>query len=134
MEFVVRQCHAILRAGAGQADDVLRTDVRRENGGANHPPAKVTSGQEVICRSILASRDNPPGDTEQDAEVEGDRQPVEAGESGTAELGNGEEYGGGLVHGMGVGPLVLGLVVCFASSWLLALRRLAVISAGTVFP
>src|ERR1035437_1665305 len=82
---------------------MLRTDVRGKNGSADHPPAKVTSGQEVICRSIFASRDDPPGDTEQDAEVESDRQPIEAGESGTAGLGNGEEYWGGFVHGMNNG-------------------------------
>jgi hypothetical protein len=95
---------------------MLRPDVRGKNGGADHPPAKIAAGQEVICRSIFASRDDPPGDTEQDAEVESDRQPIEAGKSGTAELGNGEEYGVGLCMGCLLVLLVLRLVVCFASS------------------
>ena len=80
MEFVVRQRHAVLRARTGQADDVLGADVRREYGRADDPPAQVAAGEEVVRGGVLAPRHHPPHDTEEDAEIGGNGQPVEAGQ------------------------------------------------------
>ena len=79
MQFVMRHGHAVLGARAGQADDVLRADVGGEDGRADDPPAQVAAGEEVIGGGVFGPADDPPGDAQQDAEVEGDRQPVEAG-------------------------------------------------------
>ena len=91
VQLVMRHRHAVLGARAGQADDVLRADVRGEDGRADDPPAEVAAGQEVVGGGVLGPADDPPGDAEQDAEVEGNRQPVEAGQGGAG--GGGIEVG-----------------------------------------
>ena len=48
VQFVVSHGDAAGGAGAGESDDVLRTDVRGEDRSADDPPAQIASGQEVI--------------------------------------------------------------------------------------
>ncbi len=80
VQFVMRHRHAVLRARPGQPDDVLRSDIRGEDRRADDPPAEVAPGEEVVRRGVLGPAHDPPGDAQQDAEVERDCQPVEAGQ------------------------------------------------------
>src|ERR1039457_4467888 len=75
---------SVLRARAGQADNVLRTDVGGEDRRADDPPAEIASGEEIVGGGVFGPVDDPPCYTKQDAEIERDRQPVEAGQCGTA--------------------------------------------------
>jgi hypothetical protein len=59
----MRHRHAVLRAGTRKADDVFGADVRREDRGADDPPAKVASGEEVVRGGVFVFADDPPGDT-----------------------------------------------------------------------
>ena len=80
MQFVMGQRHAVFRAGTGKADDVFRADVGGENGRANDPPAQIAPGQEVVLCSVFAFAHNPPGNAQQEAEIDEDHEPVEARE------------------------------------------------------
>ncbi len=53
------QGHAVGRPGAGQADDVLRADVRGEDRGADDPPAEIAPGEEIIGGRVLVLADDP---------------------------------------------------------------------------
>src|ERR1035441_182758 len=70
----------VFRARPGQPDNVLRANVRGEDGCADYPPAEVAAGQEVVGSSVLGPAHDPPGHAQQYPEVEGNRQPVEAGQ------------------------------------------------------
>src|ERR1022692_3301137 len=63
-----------------QPDNVLGADVGGEDRRADDPPAEVAAGQEVVGGSVLGSAHDPPGHAQQYPEVEGNRQPVEAGQ------------------------------------------------------
>ena len=80
VQLVVRERDTVGRAGSGEADDVLGADVRREDRGADHPPAEVAAGEEVVVGRLLLVVDHPPGDAAEDAEVDGDHRPVDAGD------------------------------------------------------
>ena len=53
VQFPVGHRHAGRRALPGQTDDVLGADVRGEDGGADHDPAGVATGEEVIHAVLL---------------------------------------------------------------------------------
>ena len=92
----MRHRHAVLGPRPGQPDDVLGTDVRGEDRRPNHPPPKIAPGQEVIGGVVLVLRYHPPRHAEQDAEVEGNHQPVQAGHCGTAGLRHGKQRSHGV--------------------------------------
>ena len=77
VKLVVGQRDTVTGARSGQADDVLGADVGGEDGRANDPPAEVATGQEVIGRFIFAGFDDPPDHRAEDAEVRGNRDPVQ---------------------------------------------------------
>ena len=77
VELVVGHGHAVGRARAGQADEVLGADVRGEDGGADDEPAEVAAGQEVLGRGLLLLAHDLPGDAEDDHEIDEDDDPVE---------------------------------------------------------
>ena len=81
MQFVVRQGHAAGCACSGQTDDVLGADVGGENRGADNPPAKIASGEEIVRGGILGAADHPPGNAKQDGEIDADHYPVDGGEA-----------------------------------------------------
>ncbi len=78
LELTDRDAAAV--AGAGEPHEVLRSDVRREESGADDEPADVPAGQEValgrlVGRGTAAAR--PPGHPEDDSKIEPDQDPVE---------------------------------------------------------
>ena len=79
VQLVVRQRHAARRPGAGQADEVLRADVRREDRGADDDPSEVAAGQEVVVGRIPAPQHRPPGQAQEQPEIQRNHQPVETG-------------------------------------------------------
>src|SRR3989475_2315846 len=82
MQLVMRERDAARRAGARQTDDVLRTDVGREDGGPDQDPAEIAAGQEVVIRRVSVALCNPPGDAEEQGEIQSDDDPIEAGHCG----------------------------------------------------
>ena len=52
VQLVVRERDAAGGAGAGQADEVLRADVGGEDRRADHEPAEVAAGQEVVVGGV----------------------------------------------------------------------------------
>ncbi len=77
VQFVMGHRHAVGGAGARQADQMLRADVRSEDRGPHHPPAKIPAGQEVVVGRVLVLGDHPPGDAQQQAKIPGDYYPVQ---------------------------------------------------------
>ena len=82
VQLVVRERDAAGGAGAGQADEVLRADVGGEDRRADHEPAEVAAGQEVVVGSVPAAPDDPPRHCEQQGEVGQHDEPVEEGHGG----------------------------------------------------
>src|SRR3989475_4887331 len=82
MQLVMRERDAARRAGARQTDDVLRTDVGREDGGPDQDPAEIAAGQEVVIRRVSVALCNPPGDAEQQGEIQSDDDPIEPAHCG----------------------------------------------------
>ena len=68
--------HADREAAAGEADEVLGRDVRREHRGADEGPAQLPPRQEVALRPGLPAHDHE-ADEEHGREVGGDDEPVE---------------------------------------------------------
>src|SRR6266576_3269179 len=79
MQLVMRERDAARRAGARQTDNMLGTDVGREDGGPDQEPAEIAAGQEVVIRRVSVAPSNPPGDAEQHGEIQSDDDPIEAG-------------------------------------------------------
>ena len=108
MEFPVREGETGVRAGTGETDDVLGTDVTGEETAADGEPADVTAAEEEVGGGVLASGrpDRHAGD---DREVADDHGPVEPVEGhggrfrracdGLGDLGGGGFQGG--VHRVG---------------------------------
>ena len=69
-------CHAVGGAGAGQANDVLASDVAGEDRGTDDEPAKVAAREEVVIGRVLGPQDHPYCQTEEDDEVAGYSDPV----------------------------------------------------------
>ena len=69
-------------AGTGEADEVLRADVGREDRRADDEPAEVAAGQEVVVGGIPSAPDDPPGHCEQQGKVGQHDEPVEEGHGG----------------------------------------------------
>src|SRR2546422_523433 len=82
MRLLVRERDAARRAGARQTDNVLGTDVGREDRGPDQEPAEIAAGQEVVIRRVSVALCNPPGDAEQQGEIQSDDDPIEAGHCG----------------------------------------------------
>ena len=82
VQLVVRERDAAGGAGAGQADEVLRADVGREDRRADHEPAEVAAGQEVVVGGVPSAPDDPPRHCEQQGEVGQHDEPVEEGHGG----------------------------------------------------
>src|SRR3989449_4336400 len=82
MRLLVRERDAPRGAGARQTDNVLRTDVGREDGGPDQEPAEIAAGQKVVIRRVSVALCNPPGDAEQQGEIQSDDDPIEAGHCG----------------------------------------------------
>jgi hypothetical protein len=80
VQLIVRHGDAAGGAGAGQTHHMFRSDVGRKNRSANHPPAEIASGQEVIGCGVLCFAHHPGGHAKQNAEVERYHQPVDCGE------------------------------------------------------
>ena len=76
MQLVVGHRHAALGPRPGQADQVLRADVRGEDRGSHDQPPDMAAGQEVVRRGVLPLEDGPPSDGQQNAEVQPDDDPV----------------------------------------------------------
>jgi len=76
VELPVGLGHAVIGAGAGEADDVLGADVRGKQRAADYEPAHMAAGEEVVFRCFLKSR-GPPHDADEQHEVESDDDPVE---------------------------------------------------------
>ena len=68
--------HADGKAAAGEADEVLGRDVRREHRGADERPAQLPAREEVALRPGLPAHDHQ-ADEEHRREVGGDDQPVD---------------------------------------------------------
>ena len=79
VQLVVGHGHAARCARAGQADQVLRADVRREDRRADDEPAEVAAGQEVVVGGVLVPPDEPEHHAGEEREVREDDQPVECG-------------------------------------------------------
>ena len=77
VELVMGHGDAVGRARAGQADEVLRPDIRSEDRGADDQPAQVAAGQEVIGRGPLLLPHDLPGQAQDDGEVDEDDDPIE---------------------------------------------------------
>src|SRR5256885_16644249 len=58
---------------------MLRADIRCKDGRADDEPAEVAAREEVVVGRILISPDHPPGDPEQQREIQSDEDPIEAG-------------------------------------------------------
>src|SRR3954471_12122903 len=58
---------------------MLRADIRCKDGRADDEPAEVPAREEVVVGRILISPDHPPGDPEQQREIQSDEDPIEAG-------------------------------------------------------
>ena len=81
VQLPMREGHAGFGAGAGEADQVLRADVRREDGGTDQEPAGVAAREEVVGRVLFFLHRAPDADRGVGDEVERDDRPVERGES-----------------------------------------------------
>ena len=88
--------HAVFVARAGQPHDMLGTDVRGEDRGADHPPAQIAAGEKIVGGRIFAPADHPPGHAQQNAEIKPDRQPIDARQGGAGRCGG--KQGGEAVH------------------------------------
>ena len=77
VQLEVRQRHAARGARAGEADEVLGADVRREDRGADHHPAQMTAGEEVVVHGGAIAQNRPPREAEQQGEVGPHGDPVE---------------------------------------------------------
>src|ERR1039458_7490777 len=89
MQFVMGHGHPVFRARPGKPHNVLRADIRGEDGCADHPPTEIAAREEVVSSGVLGPADDPPGNAQQDAEVKGNGEPVEVGQSGSAGYGQG---------------------------------------------
>src|SRR6266496_3096245 len=73
------QGHTTGGARAGEPYEVLRADVRSEDGRPDDEPAEIAAGEEVIVGGVLALPDHPPRKTEQQGEIQPNDQPIQAG-------------------------------------------------------
>ena len=86
VQLVVGQRDAAGRARAGQADEVLGADVRREDRRADDEPAQAATGEEVVLRGVLVVVEHPPRQPGERREVGKDDQPVEGRHGAVAYL------------------------------------------------
>ena len=101
MEFPVREGETGVRAGTGETDDVLGTDVTGEQTAADGEPADIAAAEEEVGGGVLASGrpDRHAGD---DHEVADDHDPVDGveGDGGRGRVRDGlGDLGGGGFHG-----------------------------------
>src|SRR5215467_12395172 len=94
----MRHRDAVFGPRTGQADNVFRTDVGRENGGPDYPPAQVASCEKIVGSSFLFFSNGCPGDNQEDGEIAGDGQPIDPGKRRAA-YSSGSEHGIKQVHG-----------------------------------
>src|SRR5688572_6622140 len=78
MQLVMSQRNAARRTGPGQTDEVLRSDVGREDRRTDDDPPEVAAGEKVVVSGISAPRDGPPREASEESEVERDGDPVES--------------------------------------------------------
>ncbi len=77
VQLPVREGHAGIRAGAGEADEMLGADVRGEDRRADQEPAGVAARQEVVGGVLFLEQRAPHADRGVGDEVQGDDGPVE---------------------------------------------------------
>jgi hypothetical protein len=68
-------------AGTGEPNQVLGTNVGREERSSDEEPARVSARQEIVCRRALVCslpKRHPDGEAEYEHEVEDDDRPVQA--------------------------------------------------------
>src|SRR2546425_12053174 len=75
--FEVPDREPALRAAAREADEMLASDVRREQARAHREPAHVAAREEVVGAHVLLAARRPVPDPEQDEEIPGDGDDVE---------------------------------------------------------
>src|SRR2546425_700014 len=91
VQLVVGEGHAARRARAGETDEVLGADVGGEDGRPDDEPAQVAAGEKVIVGGVPVHPNRPPGESEQQAEVQQNDQPVPARHAcSLAAVGRGE--------------------------------------------
>src|SRR3954463_9148570 len=78
MQLPVRERHAGAGARSRKTDQMLRADVRRENGGADQEPAGIAAREEVVGGVLLLLQRAPDADGGVRDEVQGDDRPVES--------------------------------------------------------
>ena len=71
MQLPVGLSHPVVGAATGEADDVLRSNVRRKQRGAHGEPADVTTREEIVRRGLLILG-GPPHNAADAHEVDGD--------------------------------------------------------------
>jgi len=80
MQLVVRHRHAVGGPRPRQPDNVLAADVARKNRRAYDEPAEVAAGEEVVVGRVFRFEDDPRGHAQQNAEIAGNREPVQGPE------------------------------------------------------
>lgn len=69
-------CHSRRRPISSEAYDVLRPDIRGEEGSSHHEPPCITTREEKISRRFLLPR-RPPNDSDETKKIEDDDNPIE---------------------------------------------------------
>ena len=77
VQLPMRKCHAGIRAGPGEPDEVLGADVRSEDRRADQKPAGAAAREEVVGRVPLLQERAPDADRGVGDEVQGDDGPVD---------------------------------------------------------
>ena len=78
VQLIVGQRDPAGRACSRESDEVLRPDVRSEDGGADHEPSEAATRKEVVLCSVLVVVQDPPCQTRKRNEVRQNDQPVES--------------------------------------------------------
>src|SRR5207237_2408663 len=92
VQLVMRERHAARRTRPGEPHDVLRADVGREDGRADEEPAQVSARKEIVVGGVLVAPREPPGEAQEEGEVQQNDQPVPAGHEGSPEQVGGPRY------------------------------------------
>jgi hypothetical protein len=78
MQLIMSEGDPAGRPGPGQAHQVFRSDVRREDRCPDHNPAEIAAGKKIVVSGIAIRPDDPPREGRQHTEVRQDDQPVES--------------------------------------------------------
>ena len=76
MQLIVRHGHAVGATRTGQANQMLRADVRGENRRAHKEPPQVPSGKEIVIRRVFALSNHPSRNPQEQSEVQPNDNPI----------------------------------------------------------